>query len=366
MSGSAVWAAARVVVMLGVLASLGACASLAKSREAAAEAPARADALARARVWTRTDVPRMDLRRGPSGKGSFRPGVLVDCRYDGRDMSGATPKFTCVRPNGDELKVKFGEDNGEVYAEVAASRLLWGLGFGADRMYPVRVRCRDCPIQSGGPARPGALRVYETAAIERKLPGREISVAGNGGWAWPELDDVDPSRGGASLAERDALKLLAATLQHTDSKPQQQRLICLDAGPESSPCRRPFMLISDLGKTFGKANALNRDGPGSVNLKAWADAPVWAGATGCRANIAASLTGTLDFPTISDAGRRFLADLLQRLTDRQLRDMFAVARFPARAREAGAAADANDWVRAFKSKVAQIADRSCLASGGDS
>lgn len=366
MSAGAACAAARLVVAAGVVAALSGCAGLAKSREAAAEAPARADALARAQVWTRTDIPRMDVRRGPRGKGSFRPDALVDCRYDGRDLSGATPKFTCVRPDGDALKVKFGEENGEVYAEVAATRLLWALGFGADRMYPVRVRCHGCPAEPGGPPRPGALQIYEVAAVERKLPGREISVAGESGWAWPELDQVDPGRGGAPVAERDALKLLAAMLQHTDSKPQQQRLICLDAGRDASPCRQPFMLVSDLGKTFGKANTLNRDGPGSVNLKAWTDTPVWAGPTGCRANIGASLTGTLDHPTISDAGRRFLVTLLQRLTDRQLHDLFAVARFPTRAREAGTAADVDAWVRAFKSKVAQIADRSCLATGGRS
>ena len=79
---------------------------------------------------------------------------MVDCNYVERDMGGNTPKFACRLANGDEVKVKYGRDNGEVYAEVAASRLLWALGFSADAMYPVRVRCHGCPgRQAGGDAR---------------------------------------------------------------------------------------------------------------------------------------------------------------------------------------------------------------------
>ena len=34
-------------------------------------------------------------------------------------------------------------------------------------------------------------------------------------------------------------------------------------------------MIADVGKTFGKANTLNRDEPGSVNLKNWRAERVW-------------------------------------------------------------------------------------------
>jgi hypothetical protein len=71
----------------------------------------------------------------------------VSCDYVERRRRGRLPKFTCEVAPGDNVKVKFGSGNGEVYAEVAATRLLWALGFGADRMYPVRVLCRGCPIR---------------------------------------------------------------------------------------------------------------------------------------------------------------------------------------------------------------------------
>jgi hypothetical protein len=333
------------------------------SPEERREASSRRDDIARARVWTPVRTEALDLWSGPPGPQAFSPAALVVCDYVEKDMSGSTPKFSCRLPTGDVVKVKFGQDNGEVYAEVAATRLLWALGFGADRMYPVKVLCHGCPEDGVGAPVEATIRRYDIAVIERKLPGYEIDGPGGEGWAWPELDTVDPERGGASRAHRDALKLLAAFIQHTDSKREQQRLLCLDPR-KTARCRHPFMMINDLGKTFGRANAFNRDGVSSVNLKAWSDMSVWADTPGCRANIPKSLTGTLDNPSISEAGRAFLAARLSRLTDAQVRDMFAVARFPARDRAAGDAAghEVAEWVAAFKAKVRAVRERSCVAA----
>jgi hypothetical protein len=319
----------------------------------------------RAQVYTPGTVASKDLATGPREPGAFPLGATVECEYVRREFTGSTPKFACRLANGDEVKVKYGRDNGEVYAEVAASRLLWALGFGADRVYPVRVRCHGCPVE--GPDRDRIReRLYAVAAIERPLAGRTVDGPDGEGWAWPELALVDPKAGGAPLAHRDALTLLAALLQHTDSKREQQRLVCLDRGGRDGKrdCRRPFMYIADLGKTFGRATALNSDGTASVNLEAWASTPVWTPDEGCRANLARSLTGTLEHPAISEAGRRFLANRLAQLTSRQLHDLFAAARFPARAdmaSEEEREADVAAWVAAFKAKVAQVRDRTCPA-----
>jgi hypothetical protein len=326
---------------------------------------ARLDAIARAKVWAPTPIAAMDIRRGPTGKGALPRDANVACTYSNRASAGNTPKFYCRLADGREVKVKYGRLNGEVYAEVAATRLLWALGFGADAMYPARVRCTGCPQEPGGPPMRGVVTTFEAAAIERKAPGRPLKGRHGDGWSWRELDAVDPARGGASIAERDALKLLAAMIQHTDSKEDQQSLICLDDTASARACRRPWMLISDLGKTFGHANAFNRDAPGSVNLDAWSGTSIWADDAGCRANLARSVTGTLDNPVITDEGRRFLVTLLRRLTDAQLHDLFTVARFPLRAEARAGDADGRDvdaWVAAFKDKVAQIADRSCAVA----
>ncbi|MGE3510156.1 MAG: hypothetical protein AB7N65_14890 [Vicinamibacterales bacterium] len=366
---------ARSVVIGTLLAATASgCAARGGRPDRAVSSQTRLDAIRRAAVWAPTDVPAMDVRKGPGGPGAFPPEALVECVYVSREMAGSTPKFTCELSDGDKVKVKYGASNGEVYAEVAATRLLWALGFGADAMYPVRVRCRGCPASLLDSSRPPVNRDtagrrvqdFDYAAIERKMPGREIVDRDGPGWSWPELRLTTHSVDRDAIAHRDALTLLAAVIQHTDSKREQQRLVCLDPGrrrrEEGGGCEHPFMLISDLGKTFGKANAFNRDGPGSVNLEAWRSVSVWSDATSCRANLTKSVTGTLDNPRISDAGRRFLAGLLNQLTDRQLTDLFAVARFPERAEVRGRPPEStrtSEWVTAFKDKIRQVSERSC-------
>jgi hypothetical protein len=318
--------------------------------------------IARSKVWRPTDIAAKDLFKGPQGDGFFKPGETIACDYLDKKMSGGSPKFACRLPDGDELKVKYGGDNGEVYAEVIATRLLWALGFGADNMYSVRVVCHGCPDRVGGIEKENGDRILDPAAVERKMAGEELL----GEWAWTELESIDETQGGATKAERDALKLLASLIQHSDSKPVQQRLICLDrVSKGAGACEAPMMMINDVGITFGRANAFNQQPRGSANLAEWAKLPVWKDAGSCVANITGSVSGTLKEPIISEAGRQFLADLLMKLTDRQLRDMFQAARIQLRPRapEDGRSGfpAIDEWVAAFKQKRQEIVDHRCPA-----
>jgi hypothetical protein len=265
----------------------------------------------------------------------------------------------------DRVKVRYGRTNNEVFAGVAASRLLWALGFGADPLYPVHVICRGCPKEILGDRIENGETRFDFAAIERKMPGREIEAASVGpGWAWPELDLVDERAGGAPIAHRDALKLLAVMLQHTDSKADQQKLLCVD--PETSKhklasCPSTFMMIHDVGLTFGTATLMNRQDRSSANLKEWSRTAVWKDVQHCVANLPPSQTGSLNNPIISEAGRSFLSTLLAQLSDRQLQDLFTVARFgekPGVNGEGGGAVP--DWIAAFKDKREAIAAAHCF------
>jgi hypothetical protein len=324
----------------------------------------RAELIKRAQVWKATDVSSKNIKTGPDATGAFAPGETVSCDYVRERLGGNTPKFACAIAPDDTVKVRFGRVNGEIYAGVAATRLLWALGFGADTLYPVRVVCRGCPaaFAAEGDAAPGQI-VFDLAAIERKMPGHELVGSGMvRGWTWPELDRVDEDAGGATVAERDALKLLAVFLQHTDSKQEQQKLLCLDEKLEGAgaECATPFMMIHDVGMTFGRANSFNRDALGSANLEQWAGTPIWRDAKRCVANLSPSQTGTLAHPVISEGGRKFLADLLLRLTDDQLQDLFGVARFGERILPGGTAGTpVSAWVDAFKHKRDEIAGNSC-------
>jgi hypothetical protein len=348
-----------VLLFAGALGTLGSSASFAQDASRSRDGK---DLIARAKVWFQTDIPSMNLRTGPIGPGSFEQGATVTCTYLDKKMSGASPKFACRLEDGDELKVKYGGDNGEVYGEVAASRLLWALGFGADHMYSVRVICRGCPDEIAGVLRSNGERIVDPAAVERKMPGEELVAK----WDWDELDQVAESAGGATKAQRDAFKLLAVLLQHSDSKADQQRVICVEGfSKDGGRCAVPLMMINDVGITFGRAKTFNQQPRASVNLAEWAKVPIWKESTGCVGNLSGSFKGTLKNPVIGEGGRQFLADLLTQLSDRQVRDMFEAARVHLRPRAPDSGQSGfptvDEWVDAFRQKRTEIVERRCAS-----
>jgi hypothetical protein len=356
--------AVRALTALAIAGGLAHAATLAQGKPPAAHPlehitdRARRDAIRRADVWSPTDVPSMNLRTGPQGKGSFAPFATVPCDFVDKQPGGTSAKFTCALATGDDVKVKYGRGNVEVFAEVAATRLLWALGFGADHWYPVTVICRGCPADPFfDMTHPLPSVTFDVAAIERTMPGKTMETRPDEGWDWTELNELDPVRGYAESVQRDALTLLAVLLQHTDSKPQQQRLICLPGGarPDSDVvCSHPFMLIHDAGLTFGRANAFNRNEASGANFQRWAGVPVWKDPKRCIGKLSASFGSDFSDPLISEAGRKFLADLLVQLSDAQLRDMFEVGRF-----EAHSGVPIAEWVKVFKAKRDEIVNRSC-------
>ena len=324
--------------------------------------------LQRARVWQPIDTRSLNLAAGPPLPSAQRIGEELTCRFafPEKPLTGNTPKFRCeVRPD-DVVKVKYGEKNGEVYAEIAASRLFWALGFKADRMYPARVTCQGCPADPFaasktdwhlGKPRDVGRHVFDPAAVERPLPGSAIEAPGFEGWAWPELDKVNPRAGGAPRAQVDALKLLAVFVQHSDSKPEQQDLVCAPGGVKrdragNETCTSPWLVVKDLGATFGKATALNNS---KMDLDDWSGARIWREGAPCVGDLSRSLTGSLENPRISEAGREFLASRLLLLSDQQIRDLFRAAM----AERRGGTVD--DWVRVFKRKRDEIAQAHCPA-----
>jgi hypothetical protein len=326
----------------------------------------RGATLERARVWQPTDTRSLNLAMGPPIQPAQRIGQELTCRFvfPEKPLTGSTPKFLCEPRPDDVVKVKYGEKNGEVYAEIAASRLFWALGFKADRMYPARVTCQGCPAdpfaaskadwQVGKPGDVGRY-VFDPAAVERPLLGSAIEVPGFEGWAWPELDKVNSRAGGAPRAHVDALKLLAVFVQHSDTKPEQQDLICAPGGVTrdrvgNETCTLPWLVVRDLGTTFGKATALNNS---KMNFDDWSGTRVWREGAPCVGDLSRSMTGSLENPRIGEAGRQFLANRLMMLADQQIRDLFRAAMADRR----GGTVD--DWVRVFKRKRDEIVQARC-------
>lgn len=338
----------------------------------------RQQVMERANVWRSLNTSSLNLIRGPILPAAQRIPAAVTCQFvfPDKPLTGMTPKFQCDLGKDNVVKVKYGEKNGEVYAEVAASRLLWALGFQADVMYPTKVTCRNCPDdpfrassedwKRGNPGDTDT-EVFDPAVIERES-GSSVEVPGYEGWAFPELDKIGTRPGGATRAHLDALKLLAVFIQHSDSKPGQQEIVCVEGGKRkdargNETCAEAWLVIKDLGGSFGKATLLNSS---KMKLSDWDSTVIWKDAKKCVADMPRSFTGSLEDPLISEAGRAFLSRQLAKLSDRQIRDLFTVSNVVKRGEEIDVAGKkrrvtVDDWARVFKRKRSEIAAARCAA-----
>ena len=368
--------------------------------------------LARADVWLEASPPRRspeELVKGPPAEGAFPFNAEIACTFvepDAHDpLGGMTPKFSCKLPSGEVVKVKYSHDgsNHEVYSEIMASRIAWAIGLPADRMYPVRVTCTNCPeepwaayVQTYGTAMnklryrepgPRGTRRFDVAAIERKLDAAKIEKApDDAGWGFDELPRRDDSYFKLGAAERaaydqahpeqtrfDALRLYAAWAKHADNKADNQRLVCpKDAVTADKKCTRPIVMIHDMGISYGGGTELGGllyEKVAKASLPGWTNdekSPTWKDFDSCTASLRGSAwSGTLDNPRVSDAGRAMLASRLRGVDDAQLAAIFRAARIDEKGEtwtdpDSGETRKVTsaDWVRMFKVMVARI-DRPC-------
>lgn len=324
----------------------------------------RLDALSRAIVW---QPPRLPIARARLGSDPKQPASL-ECTFAVTDVGGTAPKFDCDLPGGERIRVKYGRTP-EVPSEIAAARLLHALGFGADNMMLVeRLRCYGCPPEPflvmrtlglagahdlyGRIQNASTYKDFEWVAVERKHYGRPIETDAIEGWAFFELETIDPKKGGAPRAHVDALRLLAVMLAHWDNKSENQRLVCLSEKdwPEGGKCSRPMAMLQDIGSAFG---------PRKVDLEGWKAAQIWGDRASCTATMAGlPYDGATFRPVpITEAGRQHLAGLLRQLSNDQITELFAAARFDkAGGLIGGNASPVAEWVAAFNHKVRQISD----------
>lgn len=355
----------------------GGAAAPAAAGETPVTAERRADALRRAQVWREpaTPIGQIDLKENVRGPGFFRESDVVRCRLLVKPMGGTTPKFDCQREGGDVIRIKYGRGNPELYSEAAATRLLSALGFGADHVYMVRsVRCAGCTayvyqalkcLEDTGLEQACFPRgvdfssetEFEDAVVERRLDGRRIETASDQGWAWYELDRIDPGAGGAPRAHVDALRLLAVFLAHWDNKAENQRLICLPGGdlPDGG-CVRPFAIVQDLGASFG---------PVKLDLQNWRARPVWADPRSCRVSMEDLPWegGTFPEQHLSEDGRLFLLNLLEQLSDQQILDLFEGSRVSRSETVTAESRRPAAWADAFRDKVRQIREAGPCTKG---
>ena len=175
---------------------------------------AREALIARAKVFVepRPVIRRLDLSEPPAKTVHFDRDAIVECRYVPTPTTGTTRKFDCRLPDGTLIKIKYGETR-ERLAEVAATRLLGALGFGADEVTLLpALRCLGCPRQPyewrkfadwffaswllDRVISDNARQDFTWVSAERKRLGRAIELENFEGWDWNELERVDAAVGG--------------------------------------------------------------------------------------------------------------------------------------------------------------------------
>jgi hypothetical protein len=214
--------------------------------------------------------------------------------------------------------------------------------------------------------------MFDYATVEFST-GNHLGENKNQGWDWTSLDEVTPAKGGAPKYEVDAFRLLAAFVYHKDDNEGQQEMICLDqdllpsgaAGTNAKGCRQPWLMVADLGVTFG-----GPDTP-DFELGEWRTLPVWkdGDSKSCKVNLK-DTEGQFKKVKISKAGADFLANLMSRLTQAQIRGLFEGAGVndwaphmikPKAELPGGGRVDykVDDWVAAFNQRMSQITNHQC-------
>ena len=187
--------------------------------------PSRAAYLAHATLWE--DPGSLSAARiltGPSGifpYSAAEASAGVGCAFvkPGRELGGKSAKFLCSTSDAQTLRLKYWDSerqmgNREVFATVAATRLMWALGFEVLQALPMHVRCDRCP--DNPMTGTGAPMTREYAAEVSEYPPRGAVIVSRDdrdqGWSWRADDAIKTLPAGPDRTRQrmhfDALVLL--------------------------------------------------------------------------------------------------------------------------------------------------------------
>jgi hypothetical protein len=177
------------------------------------------------------DISTRDLYYGPGGK-AHEPGGA--CKFVSEDMRGTSPKFEIACGDGVKWKAKLGV---EARPEVAASRLLWAVGYFANEDYFVPVlQVEDMPHLRRGSRweKDGAVR---DVRLKRHIEGEKKI----GDWSWKRSPFTE-------TREWYGLRVLMAVMNSWDLKDVNNSIYQV-----SGPNPEQRYVVSDLGASFGTA-----------------------------------------------------------------------------------------------------------------
>lgn len=257
--------------------------------------PHKADPRAPAVLWVDpVDIESRDLFYGCGGKDHQPRGKLT---FIGENMNGVNPKFDVRDSDGIRWGVKLGN---EARPEVAASRLVWAVGYFANEDYYLAEL----------PAKIPRLQRGETLVHGDKIKGVRLKRHNKHDhrvayWTWNE----NPFAGTKELS---GLKIMMELINNTDLKPEHLVVHQLEG-------RERQYYINDLGGSFGRAGAHFYNRSKGV-LKDYSSYPLVQKA-GPR------YVDFWYFKHIPRDHAKWIGDVLSRLSDQQIGDAFRAGGF---------------------------------------
>lgn len=344
-------------------------------------AEARATAERTAKVWRTPDLGYDPVRGVNPAKGPRRGAPMVDgngfalpitcfANKDESKGSGTTPKFYCSIPRvvdegGDLIRYKVkphfkgqsaDKRNGEIYGEFLSSRFSKALGFFADDEWVADVTCADCQKSLTSSFQGAPFSPFQPAAGIELALGSGIDVQCNSKDAAAIANTLgNLLKSGTPRAEIDAFKLWLAFIDHGDTKTDNQKFTCLDStknrdGTRTCKPGQAVYYVSDMGSTFGYSASSEK----KARLEGWKKRDAISVSKGRCTSTAKSIGDA----NVTEAGRKLLADGLQRLLAAEQRNGTITRVFRAsRNHERDAAPEA--WTAEFIRKARTIIDAQC-------
>ncbi len=271
-----------------------------------------------------SDIASRDLRFGEGGENHVPQGTVF--QFVKEDLSGTNPKFIVTDEAGKKWKIKLGA---EAKPEVAASRLVWAVGYFTNENYLVpQLRI------TGLPAHLHRGRQFISADGEvrdARLQRMDKSEAKEGNWQWKQ-DLFTGTR------ELNGLRVLMALINNWDLKDENNKIVIEKAG--DAP--HEIYYVSDLGASFGPSGIVPGLSKSRGNLTAYQSSRFITKLTPQSVNFATprraaliELANPRQFVmrlhlrwigrNIPRADAKWMAGLLERLSPAQIRDAFRAA-----------------------------------------
>jgi hypothetical protein len=281
----------------------------------------------------RVDDVKVEIEKDKSGekKASLYP---LDDKKDEHEIKADHFKIKYLKPPYPNHDPRFNE----VFTSVAATRIMWVLGFPADHDYPAEsascIGCTADPFGNKLTANKASLKdaptVFKVVNAERELSWDPIDPENDDTWSWTDAAKFysDGEWTHQQKVEYDAYRLALGLIHYYNALPQQNRLDCAEwekgGANHSKVCRKPVIYVHDLGSTFGKKRgALDLFGTNPRgNFSAWEPQTVFLNPENCE--LRATLLG--DKQVLKEA-QDLMIQRLARLDRETVKSIFRVARF---------------------------------------